>query len=344
MLELIYSFFTGYDSNAVLAILPFLIPALSSIGGGIAGELIGAGKDRAAEANTQQALEQWLKINVPDPKDQEIYLEELRQQGIITPELEQNILQGESRMEGIALDPALRQAQMGALSKLGDVAESGGRTLSDKAQLNSIMQEIAADTRGRNAAIQQGFGRRGMGGADTELAAKLMNQQNASQLAATQGLNSAAIAEQRALEAMLQGGNLAGQIRGQEFGEQAQIKTAGDAIDKFNALNRIGIQERNVNRGNLAEQLNLGEKSRIADANAQLRNQQQMYNKQLGQQEFENRAKIAAGASGQYGKMASDDTASAQAARNRWADIGGGLGSTLATELSDDKKKKKGIV
>jgi len=171
-----------------------------------------------------------------------------------------------------------------------------------------------------------------------------MNQQNASQLAANQGLNSAAMSEQRALEAMLQGGNLAGQIRGQEFGEQAQIATAGDAIDKFNALNRIGIQERNVNRGNLAEQQNLGEKQRIADAGAHLRNQQQMYNKQLGQQEFENRAKIAAGASGQYGQMAATDSAAANAARDRGYEVGAGLGGFLSSALSDDEKKKKGIV
>jgi len=339
MLELIYSFFTGYDSSAILAVAPAL-PIATSVLGGIFGNLTGNRADLMAARAREKAIQQWLSINIPDPEDQKLYLEEMKQQGVLTPELEQNILQGESQMQSIALDPALRQAQMGALSQLGDIADSGGRTLSDKAQLNSIMQEIATDTRGRNEAVQQEMARRGMGGSSMELGSKLMNQQNASQLAANQGLNSAAMSEQRALEAMLQGANLGGQIRGQDFGEAASKAQADDAISKFNAQLAAGTQQRNVDRGNYAQGANLGEKQRIADMNAQMGNQQQMYNKQLGQQQFENRAKIAAGASGQYGQQAAADSAAAQASRNRWADIGGGLGSTLATALSDDKKKK----
>jgi hypothetical protein len=80
------------------------------------------------------------------------------------------------------------------------------------------------------------------------------------------------MAQQRALDAMAGAGQLGGSIRGQDFGEQATIAEAQDALQKFNAANTqdaskfyanwqntmagdnatraIGVQQFNANAGN----------------------------------------------------------------------------------------------
>jgi len=51
-------------------------------------------------------------------------------------------------------------------------------------------------------------------------------------------LDVSAQAQSRALQALMQGGQLGGQIRQQDFGEQSEKAQAQDAINRFNTANR----------------------------------------------------------------------------------------------------------
>lgn len=156
----------------------------------------------------------------------------------------------ESAMNDVSTDPRLRDEQTAALDALSEIANGGGRTLADDANLNRIQNDVAASDRGRRDAIKQNMAARGMGGSGMDLLAQLQSSQAATDRASQGGLDIAADAEQRALDAIMQGGNMAGNLRGQDFDEQARIAAANDAISQFNAANTNGMNQWNTGAAN----------------------------------------------------------------------------------------------
>lgn len=309
-----------------------------SLFGGITNFLSG-GKDKEAAALAAQAGAAFNGLSIPEIEAQKLYLEQLQQQGLLTPELEQSILQGDSAYAGISTDPRLKQAQLDALSSLRDVGSSGGMNMEDRARLSQVQSESGRAEKASRDAITQNMQSRGIGGSGFELAAQLSNQQGSAERAAQAGLEVNAQAQKRALEAMMQAGTLGGQMQSQDFSQQAQKANATDAISQFNAQNRTNAQARNVASQNSAQATNLSEKQRLSDQNAAMRNSQQQYNKELLQQKYENEYKKAAGQSGALANQAA--TTSAQGASNKA--FVGGLISSGATAAASDKNAKKDI-
>jgi hypothetical protein len=163
-----------------------------------------------------------------------------------------------SAMNDISMDPRLRDTQLGSLSALDDIVAEGGLTASDRAALNQIQSEVGQADRGRREAVMQNMAQRGMSGSGMELLAMLDSGQAATDRANQSGLDIAGMAQQRALDAMLKSGSLAGDIRGQDFGEQADIAAANDAIAKFNAQNLNQGNQFNTNAQNQMTQFNAG--------------------------------------------------------------------------------------
>jgi hypothetical protein len=191
--------------------------------------------------------------------------------------------------------------------------------------------------RGQREAILQNAQARGVAGSGLELAQSMLAQQQASNRAAQQGLDVASMAQQRALQAILQGGQLGGQIRGQDFEEQARVAAAKDAIAQFNAQNQQQVNLANSAARQQANMFNLGLKQDVANANTNIRNQQEMYNKGLHQQDFENRYRKAGGVAGGYNNLAS---LYGNQAQNRLNFVGG-LIESGAKAISDRNEKKQ---
>lgn len=232
--------------------------------------------------------------------------------------------QGPSAMEGIALDPALRQQQMASLDALKDLAANGGMTAADKANLSRIQNDVAAADRGRREAIRQNMASRGMGGSGMDLLAQLQSNQAATDRAAQQGLDVAGMAEQRALDAMTRSGQMAGSLRDQDFGQASQVAQAQDAISRFNAANRnqfaqfnanqraaamqqnanaqMGMDRYNRENNMQAQQFNANAKNQFTNMKQNLANQNvDLANRQkidLPQQAFQNQMAIANGRAG----------------------------------------------
>lgn len=164
----------------------------------------------------------------------------------------------ESEMKKVSTDPRLRDAQLGALNSLKDISDSGGVTLRDKANMSRMQSDVAAADRGRRGAILQNMAARGAGGSGMELLAQMQNAQSSTDREAQAGLDIAAQAQERALQAIMQQGQLGGSIRGQDFGEQSQVAAAQDAINKFNTgtVNQ-GLQY-NADRTDKSNQFNIG--------------------------------------------------------------------------------------
>lgn len=129
---------------------------------------------------------------------------------------------------------------LAALAAMRKGYEQGGMTQADKLAQQQAMQESARAERGREGALMQNMAARGMGGGGAELAARLANQQQATDAQWGAGAHQAGLAQQRALESLRGWSGLASQRAG-----------ARDAIAQFNAsqrLNKAGMVAGQANK------------------------------------------------------------------------------------------------
>lgn len=256
-----------------------------------AGALYSANQQSQDAASNRRMIQQQMDLinSVPLPVLKEYYPELYRQAVILNPQLEKDISAGPSAMESISMDPKLRQAQMNALSKLEDIGTQGGMTAQDRSRLAQIESEQAANVQGATGAIQQQMATRGLSGGMSELVQKQMAAQQSANRAAQQGMDVKAQAEQRALDAIMQSGQLGGNIRGQDFGEQERIAQAKDLINRFNVEGARSMQSRNVAGQNQAQFQNAQMAQQAANLSTEAKNQAQQRNLGLSQQQYENR-------------------------------------------------------
>lgn len=303
-----------------------LIIGGSSLASGVIGNMAASADRDAANQARQQALQQWLAVNVPDPQEQMIQLEHFKQTGQLTPELEKTFQQQKSELSNINVDPTSRQAELSALTKLQDISNNNGLDAQSKAQYQALQDKLNANEAGQRGAIVQNFAQRGMGGSGAELQAQLLASQQEANRASQQGMDIAAQSEQRALQALMNSNNVASNMYGQDYQRQLDEAKAQDAINQFNTRSAQSVAGANVDRANNAQKYNLDLQQRIADQNVGINNQQEIHNKDLYQQQFQNEAQKAAGASGQYGNVANQYSGNADRTANKWAGIGQAIG------------------
>lgn len=257
--------------NSVLpGIGGFVGGALGFIGG-----LFGGKRNPSpAEIAADKYLEELQALGVPPAEALAATYQRLQSQGQLTPEMEQTFFQADSEMKAIQEDPALREGQTRALEALRRESEQQGMTLEDRLAINQANMAADTKTRGANEAIIQNMQARGQGGAGAELALRAMNEQAAQQSNAMRSAQIASDARKRALDAVLNAGNLSGNIRGQDFNQAERTAAAQDAINRFNVANRQNVEGSNVGARNRAQELNLTEAQRIADANTGLTNKE----------------------------------------------------------------------
>lgn len=313
--------------------------ALGAIAGGLASGLAGSllSKSGGGSGYAKQAAAQFNDLRVPKLEEMRLQLQALVQQGVYTPEQAQAILAQASEFENIETDPVLMEAQMQALMQLQETGETGMSAV-DQAQLARIRQDQIANERGARDAIIQGAQSRGLGGSGLELAAQLQNQQASAGNRNLQDLEIAAMAQQNRMNAIQGAGSLGGQIGQQQFGQQAQIAGAKDAINMFNTQARQTANYYNIDGRNQAQQMNLAERQRIADSNTAQRNMQQQYNKELVQQDYNNRLGLAQSKANAYNQQASNAMAAQQ---NRNQMIGGFIEAGAKAGSAWDNRNKQ---
>jgi hypothetical protein len=274
----------------------WLAPALG--GALVAGGLFGS-EGEGGNAALEAAIREFSGIRAPSAEEMMVELQKLVSTGRITPAQAEAIMMESSAWEGVEADPIAKAAQYKALAGLQGVSEEGITEI-EQADIRRIQDELATTSRGDQGAIMESMRRMGKGGSGMELAGRMGASQAATTRASREGLDTAARARERSLQALMQTGQLSGQIRGQGYGEQAQKAQALDAIQRFNVTNRQSTQEQNIDRREQAQYYNLGEKQRTSDYNTMLENQNRLRDSDLKQQEFENKMSLAAGRSGQY--------------------------------------------
>ncbi len=261
--------------------------ALQAIGG-VVGMFGGKGREAAAAAAEREAMARLASTRMPTLEELQLRPEEYQYLGDLIAEQEQAESMGPSRLESIVVSPQLRQAQLDALSSL---QEQGRAPLSatERAQLSDIRRQSEGAAQARQQAILQEMQARGAGGSGAELAARLQASQSEANRAQQQGENLAAMAQQRALEAIAKSGALGGDIRRQEFGEQADVARAADEISRFNVANLQNVRQRNIERAMEAQKRNLEKRQGLSESNVGLRNVAQEKNLQQKIDDYQRR-------------------------------------------------------
>ncbi len=155
--------------------------------------------------------------------------------------------EGPSAMEGISTDPESVAAQHAALDALKNVSDSGGLTLTDHANLNRIRNNSAAAASSGRQRIAEDMASRGSLDSGVTLAMQLAGNEGSANRQSQQDMDIAGEAQKRALDAIMQRGTLAGQVRGQDFSEKSRKAEAADLIARYNAEARSKAQYHNAN-------------------------------------------------------------------------------------------------
>jgi hypothetical protein len=298
------------------------------IGGSIisnmAAEDAARGHRRSADDAMKSAMGYINDLDIPDMQKQQIIYNLPELVGEYEPKLEKAVTLGPSALEDITLDPRLEGTQMDALSQLSEVSE-GGLTDADIAAMEQARRASEGQAQARQSQVMQQMAQRGQGGSGAELLAALTGGQASADRAQSANLETTQMAMERALDATSRKANLAGNIRSQSYGEQADAKRAKDAIERFNKQMEANVQTRNVGALNAAELRNLEEQQRVADAGTALRNAQLERNANLQQQDFDNRYRKAALASGKQIDQARYHAGNAASAAAGASQLAGGI-------------------
>lgn len=198
--------------------------------------------------------------------------------GDYTPEEAQAALMGQSAYEGISLDPEMRSAQTAQIGALERLRDEGGFNLTDRANLQKIQNDELMKERGQRGAIMQDARARGMSGSGMELMSLLGSNQAGMNRQSQRDLEIAGMAQDRALQAGGQAANLAGNVRGQDWQQEASKAAAQDAVSKFNSSMMNNTNQFNVSNNMRAGMTNQGLRQGVANQTATIGNEQQRMN------------------------------------------------------------------
>lgn len=318
--------------------------ALPAIAGSVVSGIIGqagrsasSGDRDAANRAAQEAYQALQNIGLPPDLSTPIILQQFQQAGMLTPELEQTIRQGPSKLAEIKADQGLVDTQKEALEAIKQRGKVG-LTPEDRAALNQVREQVAQDEEAKRQQIMQSMQARGQGSSGANLAAQLMSSQASTNRAARGSDELAAQASRRALEAMATSGQLAGQMRTQDIGEQSTRARAEDELNRFNTTNRQNVQARNVGYQNMAQEQNLQRQQGISDKNIALANAEKQRQADAKRQYWTDRAYQATGQANQATNQANYRNQQAALTQNQYANLGttfGNLSSGIVKSLQE---------
>lgn len=308
-------------------------PISSAIGGGISaiggliGSIFGSGDQDKAYAAMQKAIDTINKVGAPPDLAKQIIYNQFQQAGLYTPKLKEAVEQHFSNL-GTLQDSGARDTQVEALNQLSNLSHTGFNS-ADRAEINNLRNSINQNAQSRAASITQNMQARGagMGGASgAQLAAELSNSQNAANDYSNQGLNIAGQAASRALQALTQKANVAGQVRNTDLDVNKTRAAAADEMNRFNINNKNAINASNIQSQNAGSLYNLQNKQAVSNANTTLANNELLRQRNAEQQNYTNALNYAKTQADAYGDQANLYGKKAQVTRDTVGGVAAGVG------------------
>lgn len=168
------------------------------------------------------------------------------------PKFKELVAQEIAKNREVSMGSSGRTAQQGAIDRLSQLVDEGGLDAQARLDMQQALSAADQQNAANRGAILDSRARRGLGGSGDELAALLGSQQSSANSARDAGLNIAAAARQRALNALEMSGQLAGQMRGQDIGIEKGNADAAMEREMFNAKMR-DASARGNNEGAMME-------------------------------------------------------------------------------------------
>ncbi len=337
-----------------MAWAPIAAAAVPAVAG-----IIGGNKANKAAKEAQKirdrAAQQIYGIEVPDVEDLQFDPTLSNYSGDIDPALLSNMTDIDSEYGNISTDPRFQQAQYQSLGGLDELIAGGGQTAADKLAYQKATDDASMQASREAGNITRDMAERGMGGSGQELAQRLASSQGAANRGALAAQTQAATAQQRALDAMIQRGDMAGNMQSADFDRQSKAASAKDLIAQFNRNNAMNVQQTNAQMTNQTNTGNRDARQANNNLNTGITNTGKANNAQAVQTTFGNQLdKANAGAAAANGQAASR-TAQADKTAAMWSGIASAapgiisaganaFGSSGAKPqiLTDDPTKKPG--
>ena len=194
---------------------------------GIVGEMQKQGKDAEAKAYLERARAEYADIPLPSYED------------FVAHDM------GPAALAAVQADPALKAAQQQALGMYDQIQANRGETLADQATYNKTVDQASQQARVQQANIAEQARQHGTADSGRSVALQQMAGSQAANRINESGMQEAARAQQRYFDSILNKGNLAGEMRKQQFGEDTQAAQAKDLRDTYNNNARIAAQTAN---------------------------------------------------------------------------------------------------
>ena len=163
------------------------------------------------------------------------------------------------------------EAEKKALRRFMEVGE-GDFDPAYQQRVKEARDMAQAEAQSRNAAIQQDFERRGIGGSGLELASKIGSSAQSMNRLANMGMQAEAQAYQNQLNALAQGANLGAKIQDRETNIQSRNAAIINDFNQRMSKRQQDWEQARVSALNAADMRNINQAQRIADANIIQRN------------------------------------------------------------------------
>lgn len=305
--------------------MPMIAAVAAPVIGGLMGSMSASAGRKQAAAASAAAYAELMKMGLPPDLSKELILKQFQSEGILTPELEQEINLQSSQVGQIQEDPSLRAAQLESLQTLGGVSR-GGLQAGDRAAYNELRAATQRDSEAKRQQILQQMQAQGMGSSGANLMTQLQSAQSAEDTQSAGADRMAAQASQNALQALNQRAQLAGSVRGQDMSAAEMKARAIDDRNRFLYENSASRQRSNLGALNQAQQANLANKQRLSEMNIGQSNQEQLRQNQAKRDYWQDQLGLAqAKASALVGRGQQAQQAG-QAQANMYAGLGSAVG------------------
>jgi hypothetical protein len=307
--------------------------------GGILGNVSASSGRKAAAAAAAAALAQLNAVGVPPDMSKEIILRQYQSQGVLTPELVQDINLQSSETAQIKEDPSLRNAEMEVINTLGLVSRGGLRP-EDRLAYNELRQKTQQDAESKRQQILQSMQAQGQGGSGNALIAQLQAGQAAEDAASAQSDRLAAQASQNALQALNSRLSAAGNVRGQDLNIAQTRAQAIDDRNRFLYENSRATQQANINARNNAQQANLQNAQRLSEMNVTQGNQELQRQTEAKRQYFNDSLNLASAKANALNNQGSVLQSGANQKASMFSNLGNAIGQGFAAYGSNQPKVK----
>jgi hypothetical protein len=306
--------------------------AIGGLVGGIAG-LAGLG-GKGGKSEMKQAAGIWKTLKESNFDFRSLTAPQLRVLGEMMPEVYSAIVPPEAQQ--ITEPGEGREAQLGALSQVQDVAAEGLPAADRQAILEAQQAAAQLQQRGTEATLQN-LAARGRLGGGTELAARLAAGSEGANIGADLAGQASAESALRRLAAAGQAGQMGGQLRGADVQTELANKQFVERFNELVAQMQTQAAAQNAAARERAQQYNLQTRQRVGEANPLLKYQTELGNIErqnlLRGQQFGQQATKIAGQSGALGQLGGYKEKRRAQNIGAITDIGAGLGGVGGAAL-----------